>query len=73
MDNMKELYDLISEARRRKEAPLKTPEAKGLSILDQYLNGDATAQDLKFIKPNGPTIYAFVTNKVILHQWLVII
>lgn len=64
MDNMKELYDLISEARRRKEVPLKTPEAKGLSILDQYLKGDLSQQDLKFIKPNGPTIYAFVTNKV---------
>lgn len=64
MDNMKELYDLISEAKRQKEAPLKTPDAKGLSILDRYLNGDVTVQDLKFIKPNGPTIYAFVTNKV---------
>ena len=64
MDSMKELYDLISEVRKRKETPLKTPDAKGLSILDQYLNGDATTQDLKFIKPNGPTIYAFVTNKV---------
>ena len=64
MDNMKKLYDLISEARKRKETPLKTPDAKGLSILDQYLNGDATVQDLKFIKPIGPTFYAFVTNKV---------
>ena len=63
MDEMKNLYELITEARIKRETP-KTPEAKGLSILDQYLNGDVSAQDLKFIKPNGPTIYAFVTNKV---------
>ena len=62
MEEMKNLYELITEARIKKEP--KTPEAKGLSILDQYLNGDVSAQDLKFIKPNGPTIYAFVTNKV---------
>lgn len=62
MEEMKNLYELITEARIKKEP--KTPEAKGLSILDQYLNGKSSAQDLKFIKPNGPTIYAFVTNKV---------
>ena len=62
MEEMKNLYELITEARIKKEP--KTPEAKGLSILDQYLNGKSSAQDLKFIKPNGPTIYAFVTNKI---------
>lgn len=63
MEEMKNLYELITEARIKKETP-KTPEAKGLSILDQYLKGELFQQDLKFIKPNGPTIYAFVTNKV---------
>lgn len=63
MEEMKNLYELITEARVKRETP-KTPEAKGLSILDQYLKGDLSQQDLKFIKPNGPTIYAFVTNKV---------
>ena len=63
MEEMKNLYELITEARIKRELP-KTPEAKGLSILDQYLKGDLSQQDLKFIKPNGPTIYAFVTNKV---------
>lgn len=63
MEEMRNLYELITEARIKRETP-KTPEAKGLSILDQYLKGDLSQQDLKFIKPNGPTIYAFVTNKV---------
>lgn len=55
----------INEARRkRRSEKFNTREAQGMSIIDQYINGDADIKTLDFIKPNGPTIYAFTTNKV---------
>lgn len=56
---MKSLNVIINEARK---------EAKnfGKTLLDGVLNGeiDDAKEFTAFIKPNGPVIYAFTTNKV---------
>ena len=59
MNDMKSLNVIINEARK---------EAKnfGKTLLDGVLNGeiDDAKEFTTFIKPNGPVIYAFTTNKV---------
>ena len=61
---MMSLIKFIAEAKRAN----KNTEQKeiGITILDQVLNGDFKNTDefSKLIRPNGPTIYAFVTDKV---------
>ena len=57
---------IINEAKSKKEE-----KQEGMTILDNVLNNqeNENKEDIKkfvedFIRPNGPTIYAFVTDKV---------
>ena len=57
---MKSISRFIQEARNKQEEKIE-----GLSILDKALNGEVSEDTIKdIIHPNGPTIYAFVTDKV---------
>ena len=58
---MKDIVTFIIEKKSDKEKAVET-----LSLLDKTMNGDeSVVADLsKIIRPNGPTIYAFITNKV---------
>ncbi len=59
---MKSILSFLLEARTKKE---KEEKQEGLSILDKALNGEVTEETIKdIIHPNGPTIYAFITDKV---------
>lgn len=59
---MRSILQLIREARGKKQ---KEEKIEGLSILDKALNGEIAEDTIKdIIHPNGPTIYAFVTDKV---------
>ena len=57
---MKQISIYINEAFNKQEQP------KYLTILDKAVNGDVQAIEdfTKLIRPNGPTIYAFVTDKL---------
>ena len=59
---MRSILQLIREARGKKQ---KEEKIEGLSILDKALNGEIAEDTIKdIIHPNGPTIYAFITDKV---------
>ena len=54
----------LIEAKNKKE---EQKHIEGTSILDKILNNLESNVDnfvKEFIRPNGPTIYAFVTDKV---------
>lgn len=60
---MKSLIKFIHEALSKQ---VKSEEKiEGLSILDKVLNGEESENLIKdIVHPNGPTIYAFITDKV---------
>lgn len=62
---MKSINEFLNEGRKRKE---EEQHIEGVSILDKILNDDETTPVDEFVKefirPNGPTIYAFITDKV---------
>lgn len=66
-NNVKGISTFIKEARNKKE---QEENAEGIGILDQILNSESDTETLideftkEFIRPNGPCIYAFITDKV---------
>ena len=61
---MKSLLSYILES-IGKSSKEKEEKIEGLSILDKALNGEISDDIIKDIMhPNGPTIYAFITDKV---------
>ena len=62
---MKSINEFLNEGRKRKE---EEQHIEGVSILDKILNDEETTPVDEFVKefirPNGPTIYAFITDKV---------
>ena len=66
-NSVKEISTFIKEARNKKE---QEENAEGISILDQITNSTKNEEETisefvkDFIRPNGPCIYAFITDKV---------
>lgn len=66
-NSVKGIATFIKEARNKKE---QEENAEGIGILDQILNSESDTETLideftkEFIRPNGPCIYAFITDKV---------
>lgn len=66
-NSVKGISTFIKEARNKKE---QEENAEGIGILDQILNSESDTETLideftkEFIRPNGPCIYAFITDKV---------
>ena len=62
---MMSILRFIKESRNKKE---EEQHKEGISILDKILNDkeETSVDDFvkDFIRPNGPTIYAFITDKV---------
>lgn len=62
---MKSIIEFINEDRRKKQE--QEIHIEGNSILDKIMNDKETNIDefvKEFVRPNGPTIYAFTTDKV---------
>ena len=62
---MMNITQFINEGRRKKQE--QEIHIEGNSILDKIMNDKETNIDefvKEFVRPNGPTIYAFVTDKV---------
>lgn len=63
---MKDIVSFVTESINRTKQEMQK-HSEGTSILDKVLNDKESDIDKfvkDFIRPNGPTIYAFITNKV---------